>query len=85
MLTQKIQLTLTPEEISALSLKAKLLGYNPTKYIRFLVAKEVHSIIEAIPTSAMSPLLEKKVTKAKKEFKNGKTRKIKTINELDRL
>lgn len=85
MLTQKIQITLTPEEISALSLKARLLGYSPTKYIRFLVAKEVCSIIESIPTSVMSSSLEKKVLRAKKEYKEGKSRKIKTINDLDYL
>jgi len=85
MLTQKIQLTLTSEEINALSLKAKLLGYSPTKYIRFLVAKEVSSIIESIPTLAMSSSLEKKVAKAKKEYKEGKSRRIKSINDLDHL
>ena len=85
MLTQKIQITLTPEEINALSLRAKLFGYSPTKYIRFLVAKEVSSIIESIPALSMSPSLEKKVLKAKKEYKEGKSRKIKTINDLDYL
>jgi len=85
MLTQKIQVTLTPEEINVLSLKAKLFGYNPTKYIRFLIMKEVHSIIESTPTFTMSPALEKKIEKAIKEYKKGKSRQIKTINDLDNL
>lgn len=85
MQTQKIQLTLTPEEITALSFKGKALGYNVTKYVKFLVMKEAYSVIESIPACQLSPRQEKKTLKAIKEYKGGKAKKLERISDLDDL
>ena len=85
MQTQKVQITLTPEEAAALSFKGKTLGYNVTKYIKFIITKEAFETVEAYPEYKMGPGLEEKTKAALKEFKNGKTRKLESIDELDSL
>lgn len=85
MQTQKVQITLTPEEVAALSLKSTALGYKVTKYIKFIVMKEAYSVIESIPTLAMSPALEKKVLKTQEEHRHGRTKRLKKIEDLDTL
>jgi len=85
MQTQKVQITLTPEEVAALSLKSTALGYKVTKYIKFIVMKEAYSIVESLPTLAMGPALEKKVLKAQGEYRHGRTKRLKKIEDLDTL
>ena len=60
MLSQKIQITLTPEEVAALTLKGKALGYNVTKYIKFIVSNEVYKIIKEYPPYKMPVSMENK-------------------------
>jgi hypothetical protein len=81
----KIQITLTPEEIVAISIKSKALGYNVTKYIKFLVMQEAHSVVESLPEITMSMGIEKKVLKALEEHKRGRSKKIEKISDLDKL
>lgn len=76
MLTQKIQITLTPEEIAVLSLKGKRLGYNATKYVKFLIMKEAYSVVESIPVSFLPPKLEEETLLALKEYHQKKTKKV---------
>ena len=57
--TQKIQITLTPQEVASLSIKSKALGYNVTKYIKYIVTREAEEIIEEYPTYKMSAKTEK--------------------------
>ena len=85
MQTQKIQLTLTQEEITALSFKGRALGYNVTKYIKFIVMKEAFSAIESLPVLQMSERQERNTLKAIKEYKKGKTKKISHIDDIDQL
>lgn len=83
--TQKIQITLTPQEIAALSYKSKSLGYNVTKYIKFLVMKEAHSVVEHTPEFAMTAQMERKTLKALKEHRQGKSKRIQRIEDLSLL
>lgn len=82
---QKIQITLTSEETAALSLKGKALGYNVTKFIKFLVTQEAYSIIESIPSFIMSKSLEEETLKAIEEHKKGKSKEIKNVEELEEI
>jgi len=85
MQTQKIQITLTPQEILALSLKGESLGYNVTKFIKFLITKEAYEMVESIRIFPMSEELEKKTLKAIEEHKKGKTKELRGVNDLDNL
>lgn len=85
MQAQKIQITLTPEEVNALSFKGKSLGYNVTKYIKFIVTKDVFETIENFPELTMGPTLEKKTIKAIEEHNQGKSKKMVSLNDLDSL
>ncbi|MDO8496984.1 MAG: hypothetical protein Q7S61_00375 [bacterium] len=80
----KIQITLTPEEVHALSLKGKRLGHDVTKYVKFLITKEAYSIVEEIPTLDMSVVTEKKVEYAIRSHKEKKTPKMASVNDLER-
>lgn len=85
MLTQKVQITLTPEEVAALSIKGKALGYNVTKYIKFIVSKEVQATVEEYPTYKMSKRLEKITAKAIKDYKAGKFVTLNSVEDLKNL
>ena len=80
----KVQLTLTNEEMNALLLKASKLGYDVTKYIKYLIASEAFSIIEDIPTFSLSKKAEKKAEKALQEYKKGKAIELTKIDDLDK-
>lgn len=85
MSTQKIQITLTPQEVASLSIKSKALGYNVTKYIKYIVTREVEEIIEEYPTYKMSKRLEKITLKALKDHKDGKSILLDSPYDLDKL
>jgi len=85
MLTQKVQITLTPEEVNALSFKSKALGYNVTKYIKFIITKEAFETVEYFPQLMMGPILEKKTIRAIEEHNKGKSKKMNSLNDLDSL
>ena len=81
---QKVQITLTPEEVSALSVRSKQLGFSVSKYIRFLVAKEAHDVVsQSGEVEMMSPELEKIATEALRDLQKGKVREITSLDELD--
>jgi hypothetical protein len=82
MQTQKIQITLTPEEVAALAVRAKALGYNVTKYIKFIVSREAFEAAQSIPVFEMGEVLEKKTLKALKDHKKGKSKKLLSVDEL---
>ncbi len=85
MLTQKVQITLTPEEVNALSFKGKTLGYNVTKYIKFIITKEAFETVEDFPQLLMSPELEKRTIKAVEEHNKGNSKKMHSLDDLDSL
>jgi hypothetical protein len=85
MLTQKVQITLTPQEVNALSFKGKTLGYNVTKYIKYIITKEAFDAIEDFPQLLMSSSLEKKTIKALEEHNKGNSKKMNSLDDLDSL
>ena len=85
MISQKIQITLTPQEVAALSIKSKALGYNITKYVKFIVSKEVEGTVEEYPTYKMSKRLEKITEKAMKDYKAGKFVTLNSVEDLKNL
>ncbi|PIQ71511.1 hypothetical protein COV87_03000 [Candidatus Roizmanbacteria bacterium CG11_big_fil_rev_8_21_14_0_20_37_16] len=82
MQTQKIQITLTPEEVAALAIRGKTLGYNVTKYVKFIVSREAFETVESFPVFKMGTILEKKTLKALKEYEKGRSKKLLSIDEL---
>ena len=81
----KIQLTITNQEHNLLALKAASLGFNVTKFIKFLISKEAFSVAEGIPTFQLSKKAEKKIARAHKEYLEGKTVELKSVDDLDKL
>lgn len=78
----KVQLTLTPEETSILSLKADKLGYNVAKYLKLLIGREILRDIEEYPVMPMSRRAEEKVRRARAEHKKGRSVKLSSFKEL---
>ena len=81
----KVQLTLTPEELHILMMRASSLGYNVTKYIKFLISREAHSFIDKVPVYTLSGKMEQLAKKAMTEHKQGKSRELNEIDDLDSL
>lgn len=80
--TQKIQLTLTPQEMQILALKGQGLGYDPVKFIKFLISQEVYNFVTNIPTYQMSENLEKETQRALKDYRTGKLKAYKSVDHL---
>jgi len=79
----KVQLTLTNEEAQILSAKASKLGYNTTKFIKFLITREAVSVIgQAENTRMMSSELENKGLDAVEAYKAEKTIEFESVDEL---
>jgi len=81
----KIQLTITPQELEILRLKASSLGYNVTKYIKFLISRETYSFIERVPQYPLPKKIARLADDARAEYKKGKLRELKDVDELDTL
>lgn len=83
----KVQLTLTTQEADLLSQKAMLLGYNLTRFLKFLISKEAINAFKEydIPTFKMSAKAERNGLRALKEYKEGKAISIDSFEDLDRL
>lgn len=83
----KIQLTLTPQEAMLLNSEANLLGYNLTKYIKSLISRKVVGIVEQsiIPTFRMSKRAEKLALRVLEEHKEGKTKRLASLDQLEDL
>ncbi len=84
---KKVQLTLTSEEAEIINIKAAQLGYNITKYIKLLLGREVLDTFKKVsyPTFKMSQKARTKVAEAQKEYLQGKTVKLKSVNDLDKF
>lgn len=81
----KVQLTLTKEENDLLSLRAAALGYDVTKYIKFLISREASAVAADIPTFQMSKKAERTLKKALEDHKTGKSVELKNLDDLDNL
>lgn len=72
----KLQITITDEEKNLLSQRAALLGFDVTKFAKFLLSHEAMKISET-PIYKMSNKAEEITSKALAEDKAGKTKKWK--------
>lgn len=68
----KLQISLTDEENQLLAMRAASLGYDVTKYAKFLLAKEAVERLGEIPTFTASPRMDQAVKEAREEYKTGK-------------
>jgi hypothetical protein len=78
----KLQITITNQEADLLSAKATLFGYKLTRFVKFLIAREVAQTMEQIPTFPISKKAEKLAIEAKTEYKKGKAKEISSFNDL---
>lgn len=78
----KIQITLTPQETTLLSLQGQSLGYDVTKFVKFLVSREVYDFAAKIPTYKMSKTLEGETEKALKEYNAGSLHGYSSVDEM---
>lgn len=67
----KLQITLTKQEEELLSSKAGVLGYDVTKYVKYLLAREAISAIP--PVLKMNDVQVEKIEMALREDNDGKT------------
>ena len=69
----KLQITLTEEEGKLLTERAKLLGYDVTKYAKFMLARKAMESLN-VPTYQMSPRMASLVDDAIRDDEEGKTK-----------
>lgn len=70
----KLQITLTDQEAELLSDKASSLGYDVTKYAKFVLAKEALQVLEGIPVMKPSSSMEKLIKQSIDEDIKGKAK-----------
>ena len=68
----KLQITLTDEENQLLAMRASSLGYDVTKYAKFLLAREAVEGRDEMPVFTASANMEQSIKEARKELKAGK-------------
>jgi hypothetical protein len=71
----KLQITLTDEEMNLLAMQAAHLGYDVTKYAKFVLAKQAEEALENVPVYKATPAMEKLAREAIAEHDAGKTHK----------
>ena len=72
----KLQITLTDEETQLLSMRAAVLGYDVTKYAKFVLAQEAVWQTTAIPTFQATPKMENVIKKALRDELDGKATEL---------
>ncbi|MBI4129818.1 hypothetical protein HY468_00725 [Candidatus Roizmanbacteria bacterium] len=91
---QKVQLTLTDEEAAILKMQAARFGYRLSRYVKYLISDAVVRLPAGekivmpvddgtIPTFKPSKRTERALRQAEKEYREGKTRIIRSFSELD--
>lgn len=78
----KLQITLTDQEGALLSEQAMLLGYDVTKYAKFVLAQKAIEQLTAIPTYKATPTMERVIRQGLDEYRRGKT-KTRTLGSYD--
>ncbi|MBI3956304.1 hypothetical protein HY339_03540 [Candidatus Gottesmanbacteria bacterium] len=78
----KLQITLTDEEGALLSEQAMLLGYDVTKYAKFVLAQKAIEQLTAIPTHKASANIERIIRKGREEYRKGNT-KTRILGQYD--
>ena len=77
----KLQITLTDQETQLPSMRAAVLGYDVTKYAKFVLAKDAVEEITSIPTFAATPKMNLLLKKALEDDNNGKSVEFKLNND----
>lgn len=76
----KLQISLTDQETQLLSMRAAVLGYDVTKYAKFILAKEAVEQITSEPTFTATPRMNLLLKKALKDDADGKSVELKLNN-----
>jgi hypothetical protein len=63
----KLQITLTDQEVNLLSSRATYLGYDVTKYAKFVLAREAEDVLKSVSSYRANPPMEKIINEAIKE------------------
>ena len=81
---RKIQINVTEYEADILATYATQLGYDLKRYVKYLVSVDVMRSFNRheIPTFQMSKATEKRMSEAMEEYKQGKTKTVKSMSEL---
>jgi len=69
----KLQISLTDQENELLALKAQGLGYDVTRYAKFVLAREAESALNIIPVLKASKTMDNLIENAIREDTAGKT------------
>ncbi len=67
----KLQITLTDEETQLLSMRAAALGYDVTKYAKFVLAQDAVEQINAVPIFKANARMAKAIKEGREEYKKG--------------
>lgn len=70
----KLQITLTDQEAKLLASKAAGLGYDVTRYVKYILAREAEEALENIPIFKASSSTEKLIREAIEEDEKGLTK-----------
>ena len=70
----KLQITLTDQETQLLSMRAAILGYDVTKYAKFVLAQDAAEQLTSAPTFKATPKMERMIKKGLEEYRQGKTK-----------
>jgi|GEM_PF-1370292 len=77
----KLQITITTKEHDLLQKKATRLGFDVTKYAKFLLTREAFDQFEeAEECKPMTAKIEKIVNKALADFKAGKAEQVESLS-----
>ena len=81
----KLQLTLTDQEVNLLSARAARLGYNLTRFVKFLVSQEATKFADQpnVPVFTMSKRAEAIALQARRDHLAGKSIPFSSIKDLD--
>ena len=73
----KLQITLTDQEAELMAMRGSTLGYDVTKYAKFLLAQDAASHIAFVPTLKGTMDMKRMVKNAISQYRAGKTKTLK--------
>lgn len=73
----KLQISLTDQETELLAARAAYMGYDVTKYAKFVLASEAREAIASVPVYKVTPKMQKIIDDAYTEDEAGLTKEWK--------
>ncbi len=70
----KLQITLTDEETQLLAMRGGSMGYDVTKYAKYVLAREAIDGVYGVPTFRANTKMEKVIKEGLEEYRQGKTK-----------